>query len=123
MTGQIVYEQGEILWMNIGYRDDNGILNYKSRPVLVVSKKDYNSKNNCLIVCPITSKIRNWDFSIKLDSNSMKTGSLTRESELRIDLITNFKKASIRNSVGILKDDILESVITNIKDLIEKKQN
>lgn len=121
MTGQIVYEQGEILWMNIGYRGSSGILSYKTRPVLVVSKKDYNLKNNCLIVCPITSKIRNWDLSIKLDSNSMKTGSLTRESELRVDLITNFKKASVRNSVGILKDDILGSVITNIRDLVEEK--
>jgi mRNA-degrading endonuclease toxin of MazEF toxin-antitoxin module len=60
-NGIINYNQGEIILVNFPYRDSNGRLTNKKRPVLIISKSSYNKRNNCLIMCPITSKIRYWE--------------------------------------------------------------
>jgi len=114
----INYEQGEILLMKFPFKDILGNLVEKKRPVLVISKKTYNSRNNSLIICPITSKIRHWENSIFLDKNSLKFGNLKMNSELRVDLISNIKKIGISNTIGFLKDDLLKQVIKNLNNLI-----
>jgi len=118
MNGKNIYEQGQILFMKFPYKDNLGNLIEKKRPVLVISKKDYNLRNNSLIICPITSNIRKWENSIFLDSNSLEFGSLKRDSELRVDLVSNIKKIGILTSIGFLKEDLLKKAILNLKDLI-----
>ena len=118
MNGKNIYEQGQILFIKFPYKDNLGNLIEKKRPVLVISKKDYNLRNNSLIICPITSNIRKWENSIFLDSNSLEFGSLKRDSELRVDLVSNIKKIGILTSIGFLKEDLLKKAILNLKDLI-----
>ena len=100
-----MYEQGEVLFMRIPYKNPKSRkIEVKPRPVVVVSKNKYNSTNNSLIVCSITKVIRNWNGALKIDNESMKNGYLPLESELRVDMINNIHKTEILKSMGFLKD-------------------
>ncbi|MBU4450768.1 MAG: type II toxin-antitoxin system PemK/MazF family toxin [Actinobacteria bacterium] len=39
---------------------------------MVLSKKEYNQKSNLAIICPITSKIKDYPFEVRI--NSIKGG-------------------------------------------------
>jgi hypothetical protein len=51
---------------------------------------------------------------IFLDSNSLKSGNLKFDSELRVDLVSNLKKIQISSSIGFLKDELLKKVIIKV---------
>lgn len=112
------YKQGAILLAWIPYWDSSGEYIEKKRPILVLSKYDYNIRNNSMVVCPITSKIRYWEFSILLEKNCLKSGELNYRSELRVDHITAIKNIKVDKCLGFLRDDLLKSAIKNLSELV-----
>ncbi len=65
---QYIPEQGDIIW--IDFDPKAGTEQSKRRPAIVLSPKSYNSKTSLCIICPITSKIKNYPFEIKLKINN-----------------------------------------------------
>jgi len=51
MIAGMIFEQRDIVFVPFPFGDLTGI---KKRPVLILSGKDYNSKNNDYICCAIT---------------------------------------------------------------------
>jgi mRNA interferase MazF len=119
MNGTNFYNQGEIIVMKIPYKDfQTGKIKTKKRPVMIISNEEYNFNNNSLIVCTITSNIRNWSHSLIIDSCSMENGFLPLKSELRIDMVNNIHKTEIIRPIGKLKSSIIKKALLNLKSII-----
>jgi mRNA interferase MazF len=59
-----VPEAGDIVWMN--FDPQAGHEQAKHRPAVVLSPAAYNAKAGLLLCCPITTKIKNYPFEVKL---------------------------------------------------------
>ena len=57
-------ERGDIVWLN--FDPGSGHEQKGKRPAVVVSPKEYNQKTGLGIFCPITSKIKNYPFEVRI---------------------------------------------------------
>jgi len=62
-------ERGDIVWLN--FNPQSGHEQKGKRPALVISPKEYNEKVGLGLFCPITSKIKNYPFEVKVDSDKI----------------------------------------------------
>jgi len=63
-----MYKQGDILLIPIPFSD---LSSSKKRPVLVLSKNDYNTKTEDIIVAAVTSNITSKEYSILISDEDM----------------------------------------------------
>lgn len=106
------YAQGDIVFLPYPYTD---LSNAKNRPVVIISNDRINKQN--FIVAKITSVIRNDQFSFSIKPTDIKI-RLERRSEVRtnevftvhksliIKKLTSFKKATLRQLIDKIKDNI-----------------
>jgi len=59
-----VPERGHIVWLD--FNPQAGHEQAGHRPALVISRKIYNEKAGLVLVCPITSKVKNYPFAVNL---------------------------------------------------------
>ena len=64
-----VPERGDIVWLNFNPQQDSEIK--KIRQALVISPRKYNIKTNLAIFIPITSKIKNYPFELKINIDNV----------------------------------------------------
>ena len=57
-------ERGDIVWLN--FNPGSGHEQQGKRPAVVISPKEYNEKTGLGLFCPITSKIKNYPFEVKI---------------------------------------------------------
>jgi len=57
-------ERGDIVWLN--FDPQSGHEQKGKRPAVVISPKEYNEKVGLGLFCPITSKIKNYPFEVKI---------------------------------------------------------
>ena len=62
-------ERGDIVWMN--FNPQSGHEQKGKRPAVVLSPKEYNEKTGLGLFCPITSKVKNYPFEVKLESKKI----------------------------------------------------
>jgi mRNA interferase MazF len=102
-------ERGDIVWLN--FNPQSGHEQKGKRPALVISPKEYNEKVGLGLFCPITSKIKNYPFEVKIDSKKIDGVILsdqiksldwkTREIEF-ITKITPEKIDEVISKIGVL---------------------
>lgn len=106
------FKQGQIVVMNFDPKD--GHEQGGKRPAVVVSNDIKNQYDNMTMVCPITSHDKKHPFHIKLDDRTNTQGVILCNHVRSLDL-----KARGAYVVEDLPSDILEEVITLIKQFIE----
>jgi len=57
-------ERGDIVWLD--FNPQAGHEQKGKRPAIVISPKEYNEKTGLGLFCPITSKIKNYPFEVKI---------------------------------------------------------
>jgi len=57
--------RGDIVWLN--FDPQVGHEQKGKRPAIVLSPKEYNEKVGLALFCPITSKIKNYPFEVKVE--------------------------------------------------------
>jgi mRNA interferase MazF len=62
-------ERGDIVWLN--FNPGSGHEQKGKRPAVVISPKGYNEKVGLGLFCPITSKIKNYPFEVKIENNNI----------------------------------------------------
>jgi len=102
-------ERGDIVWLN--FEPQSGHEQKGKRPAIVVSSKDYNEKVGLGLFCPITSKIKNYPFEVKISVKKINGVVLsdqiksldwrTREIEY-IGKETSGKMDEIINKISVL---------------------
>jgi mRNA interferase MazF len=78
-----VPEAGDVLWIDFGPhtgREQGG-----RRPAVVLTSADYNRISSVLLVCPITSRRRDWPFQVELPAGEPVAGVVLVDQVKAVD--------------------------------------
>ena len=64
-----VPERGDIVWLN--FDPQAGHEQKGKRPAVVISPKEYNEKTGLGLFCPITNKIKDYPFEVKIENKKI----------------------------------------------------
>lgn len=87
-----MYEQGEILIIPFPFSDLSSI---KQRPVVVLSNNKDIALSEDIIVCGITSQLKEKNHSITIDNTNLEKGTIPKISNIRVDKLFTVHKESI----------------------------
>ena len=110
------YKQFDIVWTPYPFSDIAE--KSKPRPGIIVSNQLSNGLDNDFLVCPITSKLREGEFSVAL-TNEMLSGSLDLDSEIRCNKIATIRKKLIVFKVGELLPEYHHKILEKIKSAFD----
>lgn len=86
----------------------------KLRPALILSNSRYNSQQLDVLASPLTSNLKQMDYSILVDSSDMERGKLKTKCRIRCDKIGALEKALLVYKIGKLNQETFERVKTEI---------
>jgi mRNA interferase MazF len=116
MKSGISFEQGEIVLIPFPFTD---LTTSKQRPVLVLSKTQYNKKFKDFISCGITSNIKDVECSVLIDQEDLISGFLPVPSMIKVDKIFTLEKSLAIKSIGKIKPEIWKKVRDELFKLFE----
>src|SRR3989344_3943546 len=99
MSAGTSIEQRSVILVPFPYTDLSGA---KKRPALVISSYEFNSRNEDIICCLITSNPEDSQYSIKITNKDMETGYLEFDSKIKIYRIFTVNKKLIYKILGKL---------------------
>ena len=103
-------DRGDIVWLN--FTPQAGHEQLGRRPALVLTPKEYNSKTNLAVFCPITSKVKGYPFEVLIKGRKIN-GAILSDQVKNLDW--NIRDAEYIESIDKI---ILKEVEENIKILI-----
>ena len=109
----MVYNQGDIIEVN--FDPTKGHEPAKFRPALVVSSYDFNISNSMTIVCPITSREKDFFLHEPLPDSCEVRGSVIMEQVRAIDL-----DARPSRKVCSLDDEALRKILVCIQSFFHQ---
>lgn len=107
MRSGISFERGEIVFVPFPFTNLRAT---KKRPVLILSRTDYNKKSADFISCGITSKIRDADHSVLIESKDLSEGFLPSPSQIKVGKIFTLEKNIAIRSFGKVKEEVMKKV-------------
>jgi len=105
-------ESGDIVWLN--FNPQSGHEQHGKRPAIVISPKEYNEKVGLGLFCPITTKIKDYPFEVKIENKKI-TGVVLSDQIKNLDWQT-------REIEFILKEnpEKIDEIINKISVLLFK---
>ena len=102
-----VPDKGDVVWLN--FTPQAGHEQKGKRPAITLSIKAYNEKTNLALFCPITSKIKDYPFEVRIKTKKI-------DGVILSDQIKNLDW-SIREIeyIGKADEEIISKTISNIK--------
>ncbi len=85
------------------------------RPVVVISGNTMNKNLGIFIVCPISSKIKNYAGCVKLDKN--KINKLDADSEIITFQIRTIAKERMIKKLGEITDEQLKEIFFSLNEV------
>jgi mRNA interferase MazF len=104
--------QGDLVLLPIPFTDQSG---NKVRPALVISSVNFHKKCNDFLILPITSVLKEVDYSLLLKQMDLKEGKLIVTSRIRIDKLVSVDKKLIIKKIGVVEDTYLSSLLKIVK--------
>jgi len=72
-------QRGDIVWIN--FNPGLGHEQKGKRPAIVISPKEYNEKTGLGLFCPMTSKIKDYPFEVKIENE--KAGGVILTDQIK----------------------------------------
>lgn len=113
-------DQKEIVWVEFPFSDFGDT---KVRPALIISKNVYNKITEDIVVCAITSKLKEVPYSINLEMSDVVDGTLPIRSRIRADKIMHIKKSSVIRPIAKVNNSVFDKVVEKIINLIKRDIN
>lgn len=110
MRNSYIPERGDIVWLN--FDPGSGHEQQGKRPAIVISPGKYNEKTGLGIFCPITSKIKNYPFEVKIDKGKI-SGVVLSDQIASLDWKTRDAKFIVKANA-----EDFEEVIKRLEPLI-----
>lgn len=110
-----MYHQGDIIKVWYPFSDD--LQKSKIRPAIVVSNELSNSMDNDLLICPITTTLRDTPFSFFLKNEAL-TFPLPKKSEVRCNKITTIRNHLVINKFSKLKTASLKVLLNKLQQCL-----
>lgn len=83
----------------------------KVRPVIVISNDGYNRDSEDFIAVPLTSNLREREYSILVTQKDLETGKLIVDSRARTDRVFSVSKNLVRMNIGKVKPNIHRNMV------------
>ena len=115
MKSGIIYEQGEILIVPFPFTDLSSV---KHRPVLVLSKNNYNNKTEDLVTCGITSHLKDESYSVLIDNKNLLNGKIPMTSRIKVDKLFTINKSVVKNKIAKVNEETFKKVKQELFNLI-----
>ncbi len=112
MPGIYVPSRGDIIWLE--FNPQTGHEQAGRRPVFVISPRQYNSKVGLGLFCPVTAKIKNYPFEVRIPDDLEIKGVILADQIKSLDW--QVRKAEL---ICKLPDEIFKEVYAKIKTLID----
>ena len=106
------YKQGDIVVIPFPFTDLTAI---KLRPVLIISHQDYNNAADDVVVCGITSNLKDSLYSVLVDNAQLREGHIPLTSRIKADKLFTLKQSLIRKKVAVVQEQVLENVKQEIR--------
>ena len=100
--------QRDILLVPFPFSDQSG---KKVRPVLVLSNREYNNSSQDIIVCAITSNLKQNRYSIYIEQKNMESGILHQKSSIKVDTLLKINKNLAIKNIGTLNKATLQNAV------------
>jgi mRNA-degrading endonuclease toxin of MazEF toxin-antitoxin module len=110
-----MYKQGDIIAVHYPLTDKPA--KTKLRPAIVISNETSNKLDSDILVCPITTKIRDSEFSYPLTDNDV-TQQLLPGSEVRCNKIMTIRVWE-KQILGKISEANPQA-LSNIRELVKK---
>ncbi len=116
MTQQtsLSYEQGQLAIADVLYSNQVGI---KRRPVLVISRTEFNEYSEDLILLRISSSPARTRFDVDLSNADVIGGELNHTSSIMVDFPTTLHKNMVMRIVGKVSGEKLAEVKRKMREL------
>ncbi len=101
------FRRGDIILVPVPFTD---LSESKQRPALIISNDDHNSNVEDVVVCGITSNIRDEDYSIVIDQKDMSEGIMPVLSRIKVDKLFTLNKKIVLRRLGRVNKELLEAV-------------
>ncbi len=112
MPGRYEPDRGDVIWLDLV--PQAGHEQTGRRPVLVLSHRFYNQKAGFAIVCPITSKIKDYPFVVKIPDDLKVKGAILADQIKSLDWQVRKAEFLCKMPSRIVKD-----VIDKLRILVE----
>ncbi len=112
-------KRGTIVLINASFSD---LSDTRTRPALVISNEDYNTKQDDVVLILMSSNISrsNPDDYVLEDSNpEFKTTGLMRSSTFRTGKIITLKKELLRYTLGFVGPKTLHEIEKRLQNLLQ----
>ena len=107
----LILERGDIAWVD--FSPTKGHEQSGLRPCVVVSSTKYNSFSSLVLVCPITSKRKNYFFEIEI--KGLKTKSFVLADQIKsVDI-----KERIRKTASKLSESEINEILAKASVLFQ----
>ena len=114
-SGKYVPSRGDIVWLS--FNPQSGHEQSGHRPAIVISPKEYNGKVGLAIFCPITSKIKNYPFEVKIVIKNIISGVVLADQLKSLDWEKRDAKFLAKASKKVVEDTIKKlNLLINISD-------
>lgn len=114
MKSGTLFKQGEIAIVPLPFTDLSGT---KQRPVLILSKTDYNGSDD-IITCGITSNLKDAEHSVIIDNKNLSEGQIPITSRIKVDKLFTLEKSLVRKIIGRINNQTFEMVKKEFINLI-----
>jgi mRNA interferase MazF len=109
--------QQDLVWVKLPFSD---LKQSKVRPALIVSNNIYNKASPDVIVCGITSKLKEDNYAISIDENDLSEGNLPLKSTIRADKVLQIEKTIVIRPFAKLADRTFDKVVYKIMSLVKR---
>jgi mRNA interferase MazF len=103
-------ERGDIVWLS--FTPQSGHEQHGKKPAIVLSPKSYNSRVSLALFCPITTKVKDYPFEVKVNGKKIN-GVVLADQIKSLDW-------KVRTAAFIEKADavVLEEVLSKLSLLL-----
>lgn len=116
MTNGTNVSQRDIVLIPFPYSD---LSQNKKRPVIILSNTLYNQKNEDFICCAITSNHKNYEGSVKFNSNDLESGSIPYESRIKPGKVFTLNQDKVIKKLAKLNIIKSKEVVEELNIFIE----
>lgn len=109
------FRQGDIVIVPFPFSDLSGT---KQRPVLILSKTEYNDNCEDIITCGITTNKKDSRHIVLFDNNCLIEGQIPYPSRIKVDKLFTLEKKIVIKKIARINPETFEKVKKEFMNLI-----
>src|SRR3989344_5194832 len=109
------FRQGDVLLVPVPF---SNLKDAKQRPALVISSTARNSRVEDMVICGITSNIKDEPYSVMVEQKDLAEGTLHFLSRIKADKLFTIHKAIVIRKLGRVNTTVLEQVKEEVRKVI-----